>query len=280
MRMFKLALGAGHGLFTSGKRCLKSLDANETREWWLNDRVCDYIYDIIKFYDGVSVLRMDDSDDGHDDVRLSERANTANSWGADLYLSIHHNAGIYGGSGGGIVAFCHPNASSASVQWRDALYAELIRLTGLKGNMSEPLSTANFQILRQTKMPAVLLELGFMDSSTDAPVILTDEYAKSCAQAIVNVIVARKGLKKKQESASGTLIYKMVSVDLPVLKKGSKCNAVKTLQILLNSHDFGLAVDGSFGTLTLNAVLEYQEETGLVADGSVGPATWKKILGV
>ena len=129
-------------------------------------------------------------------------------------------------------------------------------------------------------MPAVLLELGFMDSSTDVPAILTDAYAKSCAQAIVNVIVARKGLKKKQEPTSGALIYKMVSVDLPVLKKGSKCDAVKTLQILFNHHGFGLAVDGSFGTLTLNAVLEYQEENGLVADGSVGPATWKKILGV
>lgn len=278
--MFKLALGAGHGLRTAGKRCLKSLDRNETREWWLNDRVCYYIYELIMEYDGVSVLRMDDSDDGEDDVAVADRAKAANAWNADLYLSIHHNAGMNGGSGGGIVAFCHPNASSASVQWRDALYAELIRLTGLKGNRAEPLATANFQILRQTAMPAVLLELGFMDSATDVPVILTDAYAKNCAQAIVNVIVARKGLKKKQESTSGTLIYKMVSVDLPVLKKGSKCDAVKTLQILLNSHDFGLAVDGRFGTLTMNAVLEYQEETGLIADGSVGPATWKKILGV
>lgn len=280
MRMFKLAIGAGHGLFTSGKRCLKPLDANETREWWLNDRVCDYIYDIIKFYDGVSVLRMDDSDDGADDMSLSKRANAANAWGADLYLSIHHNAGMNGGSGGGIVAFCHPNAGSATKGWRDALYSELIRLTGLKGNRAEPISTANFQILRQTKMPSVLLELGFMDSSTDVPVILTDAYAKSCAQAIVNVIADKAGLKKKQESMSGTLIYKTVYVDIPVLKKGSKCDAVKSLQILLNHHGFGLVVDGSFGTLTLNAVLEYQEETGLIADGSVGPATWKKILGV
>lgn len=278
--MFKLALGAGHGLRTAGKRCLKSLDKNETREWWLNDRVCDYIYELIMEYDGVSVLRMDDSDDGADDVSLSKRANAANACGADLYLSIHHNAGMNGGSGGGIVAFCHPKAGETTKLWRDALYAELIQLTGLKGNRAEPLATANFQILRQTKMPAVLLELGFMDSSTDVPVILTDAYAKSCAQAIVNVIASRAGLKKKQEATSGTLSYKTVSVDLPVLKKGSKCDAVKTLQIMLNHHGFGLAVDGSFGMLTLNAVLEYQEENGLVADGSVGPATWKKILGV
>ena len=96
--MFKLALGAGHGLRTAGKRCLKSLDRNETREWWLNDRVCDYIQDKLSDYDGVSVLRMDDSDDGADDVAVADRAKAANAWNADLYLSIHHNAGMNGGS--------------------------------------------------------------------------------------------------------------------------------------------------------------------------------------
>ena len=201
--MFKLALGAGHGLRTAGKRCLKSLDRNETREWWLNDRVCDYIQDKLSDYDGVSVLRMDDSDDGADDVALADRAKAANAFGADLYLSIHHNAGMNGGSGGGIVAFCHPNAGSATKGWRDALYMELIQLTGLKGNRAEPLATANFQILRQTAMPAVLLELGFMDSSTDVPVIQSDDYAQKCAQAIVNVIAARAGLVKKTKDPTG-----------------------------------------------------------------------------
>ena len=48
-------------------------------------------------------------------------------------------------------------------------------------------------------MPAVLLELGFMDSATDVPVILTEQYADSCAKAICEVIVKRAGLKKKAE---------------------------------------------------------------------------------
>lgn len=43
MATFKLALDAGHGMDTSGRRCLKSLDPEEHREWWLNDRVCRYI---------------------------------------------------------------------------------------------------------------------------------------------------------------------------------------------------------------------------------------------
>ena len=47
-------------------------------------------------------------------------------------------------------------------------------------------------------MPAVLLELGFMDSKTDVPIILTEDYANKCAKAIVEVIVAKGGLTKKQ----------------------------------------------------------------------------------
>ena len=195
--MFKLALGAGHGRDTAGKRCLKSLDPNETREWWLNDRICDKVERLLAGYEGVEVLRLDDSDDGAEDVALAERVSAANAWGADFYLSIHHNAGINGGKGGGIVAYCHPKAGKVSVEWRDDLYEVLVEHTGLRGNRSTPKTTADHYVTRNTKMPSVLLELGFMDSATDVPVILSDEYAQSCADAIVDVVVRKARLTKK-----------------------------------------------------------------------------------
>lgn len=204
MSNFKIALGAGHGINSAGKRCLKSLDPKETREWWLNDRVCDYITEGLKAYDGYSLLRTDDWDDGKDNIDLSLRANKANAWGADIYLSIHHNAagnGIKATKASGIVAFSHPNGGSASHEWRDELYAALIKHTGLKGDRWDGTLTANFQILRETKMPAVLLELGFMDSTVDVPIILTDAHARKCAAAIVEVLVKRGELIKKKAAA-------------------------------------------------------------------------------
>lgn len=206
MAKFKIALGAGHGFKTSGKRCMKKLDPNETREWWLNDRICDMIEKNLKAYDGYELLRLDDSDDGKDDVALASRINRANKWPADFYLSIHHNAGVKGGAGGGIVAYTHPNSSKTSVEWRDDLYDALIKHTGLKGNRSNPKSTSNLYVLRETKMPAVLLELGFMDSKTDVPIILTEEYAKQCAEAITEIIVKRGKLTKKPVS---TKLYRV-----------------------------------------------------------------------
>ena len=197
MAEFKIALGAGHGMDTGGKRCMKELDPRETREWWLNDRICDLVESGLKEYEGYSLLRLDDSDDGEDDVALETRTKKANAWGAEFYLSVHHNAGVKGGKGGGIVAITHPQSSKASVEWRDALYDALIAETGLKGNRASPKTTSNLWVLRETKMPAVLLELGFMDSSTDVPIILSDAYAQGCARAIVKVLAERGKLKKK-----------------------------------------------------------------------------------
>ena len=205
--MFKLALGAGHGLNTAGKRCLKELDPNETREWWLNDRICDYIEEGLKAYDGIKIMRLDDSDDGKADISLSARTKSANSWPADFYLSIHHNAGANGTNAGGIEAFTHPSAKGEAVEWRNELYEELIEQTGLRGNRATPKRTANYQVLRETTMPAVLLELGFMDSKKDVPIILSDEYAKGCAAAIVKVIARRADLKEKKEPAE--VLYKV-----------------------------------------------------------------------
>lgn len=195
--MFKIALGAGHGLHTAGKRCLKSIDPNETREWWLNDRICDHVESLLKAYDGYSLLRLDDSDDGEENVPLDTRVNQANAWGADFYLSVHHNAGMNGGSGGGIVAYSYLDAGKETIAWRDSLYDALIAHSGLKGNRSTGKAKGNYYVLRKTTMPAVLLELGFMDSTTDVPVILTDKYAQACAKAIVEVLVQRGKLTKK-----------------------------------------------------------------------------------
>lgn len=42
----------------------------------------------------------------------------------------------------------------------------------------------------------------------------------------------------------------------------------------------GVTADGKFGNSTRNAVITYQKNNGLVADGVVGLNTWKKILGI
>ena len=195
---YQLALSAGHGIHTNGKRMPAELDPDETREWQLNDRVCDYIEEELAAYDGIRIMRLDDSDDGEVNVQLPDRVAAANAWPANLYLSIHHNALGRVFDGGGIVAYAHTKPKGDSLEWRDELYEELIERTGLKGNRATPKAQSDLYVLRKTNMAAVLLELGFMDSRSDAPVILTDDYARSCAKDIAAVIVRRWKLQPKR----------------------------------------------------------------------------------
>lgn len=194
---FRIALNAGHYLGTAGKRCAKSLDPNETREWWLNDRICDKVEAMLADYEGHELLRIDDTT-GSKNLELKERTDKANKWGADIYISVHHNAGAKGTKAGGIVVYTYTQVGAETTAWQTELYNSLIQKTGLRGNRSQPLGKANFHECRETKAPAILLELGFMDSAIDTPIILTEEYATQCAEAIVEVLVKRGNLAKKQ----------------------------------------------------------------------------------
>ncbi len=196
--MFKIALNAGHGLYTPGKRCLKTIDKNETREWTLNSRICGFIEKYLSEYEGYSLLRLDDKT-GKTDIPLKTRTSKANAFGADFYLSIHHNAGIGGKSGGGIIAIVYKTIKDGSItyNWQKSLYDAVVKATGLKGNRAAPLQKQDLHEVRETKMPAVLLECGFMDSTADTPVILSGEFAQKAARAITDVLVQKGGLKKK-----------------------------------------------------------------------------------
>lgn len=197
MGIFKLALDAGHGMDTQGRRIPETLDPEEHREWWLNDRVCRHIARAAAEYEGFQVFRVDDVS-GLEDVPMEERCRRANSWGADLYYSAHHNAGVGGGTGGGVVAYSL-NEGTRGAMWRDELYGAIVGETGLVGNRASPKATANFYVLRNTAMPAVLMEHGFMDSAADVPVILSEEYAKSVGRAVADYIARRQGLEKLPE---------------------------------------------------------------------------------
>ena len=109
------------------------------------------------------------------------------------------------------------------------LEAALIKHTGLKGNRATPLASADLHECRETSMPAVLLELGFMDSKVDVPIILTEDYANKCANAIVEVIAAKGGLtKKKVETPIDTAKYE---AEIKSLKEQNKALQSKIEQI-------------------------------------------------
>lgn len=74
-----------------------------------------------------------------------------------------------------------------------------------------------------------------------------------------------------------------ITVELPVLKRGMKGNAVKALQAQLIGYGYpcgSSGTDGSFGSATEAAVKAYQKDHGLEEDGSVGRLTRSTMLGI
>ena len=61
-------------------------------------------------------------------------------------------------------------------------------------------------------------------------------------------------------------------------KKGDSGDMVRRIQQALKSAGYGVIPDGKFGIITHEAVVTYQRENGLVADGIVCPATLAKLL--
>lgn len=189
-----ICLDAGHYLGTPGKRCLKTIDPGETREWTLNARIADRVQAILSSYQ-CATMRVDDVT-GKCEVALQARTAKANRAKADVYVSIHHNAGVGGGSGGGISVFVSPRASGQSRRLQQAVYGHTVAATGLKGNRANPMPEKNLYVLTHTQMPAVLGEFGFMDSAADTPVILTETFAQQAAQGIAAALVEVYGLKE------------------------------------------------------------------------------------
>ncbi|WP_288910820.1 N-acetylmuramoyl-L-alanine amidase, partial [uncultured Thomasclavelia sp.] len=191
----KIAIDAGHGRYTAGKRCSKKYDSNETREWVLNSRVASYVQNLLKEY-GVSTIRLDDIT-GAVDISLGNRCKTANSQNVDLVVSIHHNAG--GGNGLETFVYNGSKLPQRTIDIAQTIHNACIESTGQR---NRTLKRMNLAICRDTDMDALLVEGGFMDNAEDTPRILTDEFAQKYARGIVNGIVKYYGLKKNNSSTS------------------------------------------------------------------------------
>lgn len=195
--MATFIIDAGHGVNTPGKRCYKSFDPHETREYELNSRVANYVVDFLDKYGHIAV-RVDDIM-GNRDIPVSERARKANTYNAKAYISIHHDAdpdkidddGV-NDSARGITVYHYPTNEDAERAKR--MYELLIEETGLRGNRISPIrGTKDLCVIRETKMPALVIENGFMDNKDDVAIILTDLHARRTAKAIVRWCLEQVG---------------------------------------------------------------------------------------
>jgi len=119
------------------------------------------------------------------DVSLSNRCVNANAWGADYFISVHFNAG----GGVGIETFAF-SAGGNGEKLANAVQSALIIATG---STDRGRKFANYQVLRDTNMSAILIEGGFVDNDADAQKIQTEDYKRKYIQGVTKGVCAFTG---------------------------------------------------------------------------------------
>ena len=114
---------------------------------------------------------------------LGQKAAIANEEGADLFVSIHRNAGEYPGQYSGIQTLIYDD-SGIKKQMAENIDANLEALGFRNAGIS---IRPNLVVLNSTQMPALLVEAGFIDSDTDNR--LFDSRFQAMAQAIADGIM-------------------------------------------------------------------------------------------
>lgn len=188
----KIIIDCGHYYFTPGKRVPAELDPEETREWVLNQLVGRQLQSLLSSH-MLEVIRADDTT-GKTEVTLKQRVAKVTSKD-DLYISIHHNAGANLTNAGGIVVYRYNESGKNLIIYeaerlmQQLAYDNLIKETGLVGNRSNPMPYGDLYVVRESKCPAILCELGFMDSRSDWPYINSPDWPYKCAKGLYTAIM-------------------------------------------------------------------------------------------
>jgi N-acetylmuramoyl-L-alanine amidase len=197
----------GHGLETSGKR-----SPSGTRENEFNHAAKMYMFEALKrckigCFD-VSPTRGDNS--------LSSRYKEANKLiktSQDkkriIYTSFHFDAydGKWDTNKGGHTTYAYsPNSEGAKL----AKYIHKYMIQGTE-QIDRGIKYANYAVLRETMMPAVLTEDGFMDVRWEAELMTNKDFQKECGEERAKGICEYFGVKWIEETtrASNTPLWKV-----------------------------------------------------------------------
>jgi N-acetylmuramoyl-L-alanine amidase len=160
-------------------------------------------------YQGVEV-RL--SRKGDTFISLEDRADAANRWGADLVLSIHINAG----GGTGFESYIHSSRPTTAAKWRHIIHQEVMAELGQEVR-DRGMKTANFAILRQTRMPAVLTENLFIDHPEDSKRLKDPSFLQRLAEGYASALAkifdlrTRGGQSSSDQLDDETIYYRVVA---------------------------------------------------------------------
>ncbi|MFJ8265464.1 N-acetylmuramoyl-L-alanine amidase [Peribacillus asahii] len=201
--MVKIFIDAGHGGKDSGAV------GNGLLEKDLTLRIAKRVKQLLAAYENVEV-KMSRTKDTY--PSLAERTKAANVWGADFFLSIHINAG----GGVGYEDFVYPG-SSKSIAYQNVIHSEMVKQIDMKDRGKKQ---GNLHVLRESNMPAILTECGFIDNKDDAAKLKGENFIEAIAKGHVNGLV--KAFDLKEQKADDDCEYYIVVLKGDTVSKLAK----------------------------------------------------------
>lgn len=180
----KIVIDPGHGGKDSGAK-----GANGSNE---RDVVLDVAFklgDILKAQ-GYEVLYTRESnsdvnwDSSNQSASLSYRTKFANSNNADIFVSLHCNSNK-GTPGKGTETYYNSKKSKKDKELAENIQKELVKAVGFH---NRGVKTANFIVIQNTKMPAALVELGFINNPNEEKELIDPIFQQKAAEGIAQGI--------------------------------------------------------------------------------------------
>lgn len=205
---YKVAIDAGHGSNTAGKRT-----PDGYREHYINVKCANY-FDIAMKRCGIETVRIawDDTISTDDvDVALSTRQKQIKNAGCNISVSWHANAygnGSTYNSARGIETLIHNNASKVgdSRNLANKVQTLLIRGTTQK---NRGVKTSNLAMCNCTAMgtkASILIEIGFMTNQYEANLMKTDAFCKECAEEAAKGVCEYLGVTYKTNDSATSIV--------------------------------------------------------------------------
>lgn len=145
---------------------------------------------------GVGVLYTRGTDRALD---LAARSQAANEHRAALFLSLHLNASTSEAAHG--LQVFHAAGSSGGEALASAIYADAVRVTGesrwagVYPDGSPHSGGRGLHVLRSTRMPAVLIELGFITHPEERASLLDPPHREQLARAVAGAVASHLGVR-------------------------------------------------------------------------------------
>lgn len=200
--MVKFYIDGGHGGTDSGGQ------GNGIFEKDINLKIAKKIEALLKEnYKNVEVLMTRDTDVF---FSLAERTNKANQWGADAFISVHINANP-DKNPRGFESYIYPNSGDRTTAFQNVMHESIFAQIQPSGVNNRGKKSADFHVLRESNMIALLTENLFISNATDASLLKNDLFLDKLAFGHVLGLEKFFGLEKSIRPPTNNELYQVIA---------------------------------------------------------------------